>query len=321
MKVLITGISGLLGSRVARDAYEAGYEIVGVSRNISNLKFEFPVKTKIQDLTDDTLRDDLLAGIDIVIRCAADTHMGSFHNPNQNLLNTKSVKNLIDSSIKFNVKRFILVSSANTCIPGVKNRPGTEENKLEVSSANLNYINSKIKAERIVLSAFQNNKLDVIIINPTFILNPLIDNQSSNKLLDYCLRNSILFYPRGGKNVVDARDVSKAIIVAINNGEVGGNYILSNKNYTYKEFFKLVLKEQKRRAILIPLPASLLLLFGGILTMIEYVTRTPINFNLNSAKLLNSNHYYDYSKAAKHLKFKPRDIHDTIKTKLDNAEL
>lgn len=316
MKVLITGISGLLGSMVARYAHMKGYEVVGVSRNNSKLKFEFPVKIETLDLTESPLKNSLLFDIDIVIHCAANTSMGTLNNVEQNKLNTDSFQELIDLSIKAKVNRFILVSTANTCVPGNFQRPGNELNKMKISSSNLNYINTKIKAEHILQNAIQNFGLNGIIVNPTFILNPIGNFKSSNKLLHYCLSKSILFYPKGGKNIVDARDVSEAIIATIKNGQVGENYILSNKNYTYKEFYKLVLKEQKRKAILIPLPAWLLLLTGGLSSLVERMFRKPLNFNLSSAKLLNSNHFYSHSKASEHLNYNPRPLHQTIKTKI-----
>ena len=320
MKVLITGISGLLGKIVARDIYMAGYEVIGISRNKEKLKFDFPVNIEVLDLTQNPPSESLLSNIDIVIHCAANTQMGSFRNSYQDDLNTKAVQELIEVAIKVKVQKFIFVSTANTCLPGNKYNPGNETNSLKHSSSNLNYINTKIKAEHIVQSAVKKG-LNGIIINPTFIINPLGNAKSSNRLLDYCLKKSILFYPPGGKNIVDARDVSKAIINAIANGIVGEKYIISNENYTYKEFFKLVLMEQKRRAILIPIPSSLLIFMGGFATLIEYLIKKPLNFNLNSAKILNSNHYYDYSKAAQDLDFNPRNIQDTITTKLENTEI
>ncbi len=80
-------------------------------------------------------------------------------------------------------------------------------------------------------------------------------------------------------------------------------------------------EEQKRKAILIPIPSSLLLFLGGCGTLIEYILKKPLNFNLKSAKILNSNHYYDYSKAAQSLDFNPRNIQDTITTKLENTKI
>ena len=114
---------------------------------------------------------------------------------------------------------------------------------------------------------------------------------------------------------MDARDVSEAIITTIKKGQIGENYILSNKNYTYKEFYKIVLREQKRKAILIPIPAWLLLLTGGISSLIERLIRKPINFNLRSARLLNSNHFFDHAKASEHLYYNPRPLGITIKTR------
>ncbi len=316
MKILITGISGLLGSNLAQLAYETGYDITGISRNPSKLKFDFPVNAEMQDLSDSELRDDLLHGIDIVIHCAANTQMGSFNNSKQNLINTNAVKNLIDASIKSKIKRFILVSTANTCTSGDKNKPGTEESKLKISPINLNYINSKLKAEQIALSAFEDHGLEVLIMHPTFILNPMLGAQSSNKLLHLGLKKKVLFYPKGGKNLVDVRDVSQAIVAAIKNGIAGENYILSNKNYSFKEFYKLILKEQNRKAILIPLPRFLLIALGKLSEIGERITRRPFNLNVSTAKLLNSFQYYDHSKASNHLGYQPRDIRETVKTKL-----
>ena len=314
MKVLITGISGLLGSNLAKLAYEAGYSITGISRNPSKLKFDFPVNVKLQDLSDSKLRDDLLYGIDVVIHCAANTQMGSYNNSKQNQLNTNAVKKLIDASIKSKVKRFILVSTANTCAPGDKNKPGTEENKLEISSSNLNYINSKLKAEQIALAAYKDFGLEVLIMHPTFILNPMAGAQSSNKLLHLGLKKKVLICPQGGKNLVDVRDVSQAIVSSIKNGVAGENYILSNRNYSFKEFYKLILKEQNRNAILIPLPRFVLLVLGRLSAIGELITRKPFNLNVSTAKLLNSFQYYDHSKASKHLAYQPRDVRETIKT-------
>lgn len=320
MKVLITGITGLLGSLVAVAIYKAGHQVIGVSRRSSTSMFDFPVEMKALDLTKLPLNESLLDNIDVVIHCAADTSMGSLPNQMQSKLNEASVQNLVDLAIRSKIQRFILVSSANTIVPGTKSKPGIESNKMQISTSNLNYVNSKIKAEAIVLEGVKKKGLKGIILNPTFILSPQNRKQSSNKLLNYGLNNSILFCPTGGKNFVDGRDVSHAIVSAIDKGQIGENYIISNKNYTYKEFFQLIVNEQNRKAKFLTIPAWTLRSFGRISSMVERLFRRPANFNRHSAQFLNSNHFYDHSKASNHLGYAPRPIVETIKEKITQSE-
>lgn len=317
MNVLITGISGLLGSLVAENANRAGYKVFGISRSNSNIKFDFPVTIRVQNLNDSVLKIDLLLDIDVIIHCAAETSFGSINHLNQNLTNITAVKKLVDAAIQSKLSKFIFVSSANTLKPGSVLNPGTEEHKLETSSTQLNYINSKITAEGIVQKAVKNYGLNAVIINPTFIINPLAGDISSNKILKYALEKSILFYPKGGKNFVDARDVSKAILKSIDKGVTGENYIISNQNYTYKDFFKLVIKARNRGAVMIPIPGFLLTFSGSVMTIIERILNKPINFNLKSARLLNANHYYISNKAKDTLDFNPVHLTETIRTKLN----
>ena len=318
MNVLITGISGLLGSEVAKEANKSGHNVIGLCRNKSKLKFNFPIRIEELDLTKSPIMKDLLQNVDIVIHCAANTSMKDFDNHLQDKTNIESTGSLIEMGVDANIKRFILISSANTLVPGDVNNPGSEARKMETSASNLNYINSKINAEILLVDAVRKKGLNGIIINPTFILNPFANNQSSNQLLEYGLKKSILFYPKGGKNIVDVRDVSRAILKAINKGNPGENYILSNQNFTYKEFYKLVLSAQNRKAMMIPIPSWLMQTLGGFSTATGRLLGIPFNLNSKTSKLLNSNHYYERSKATKHLDYNPRPITDTIKCKLEH---
>ena len=108
MKVLITGITGLLGSIVAADVHAAGHEVIGVSRSNSKDMFDFPVEIKVQDLADLPLSKTLLDHIDILIHCAANTNMGSLEDKEQSKINEGSVQELVSLAIAAKVKRFIL---------------------------------------------------------------------------------------------------------------------------------------------------------------------------------------------------------------------
>lgn len=316
MKILITGITGLLGHAIANEVFSQGHKVMGVSRNNRPVDFGFPVKMFQRDLGQESLDDRFLSGVDVIIHSAADTQMGSLPNKKQDLMNVKAVEHLLKATLKYNIHYFLFVSTANTLMPGTASQPGTEQTRLQISSSVLNYIRSKIKAEKLVLQAVKKHGLNGLIFNPTFIFNPNVGRVSSNKLLDFALKSPVLFYFRGGKNIVDARDVAKAMMNAMEKGRAGESYLLAGKNYTYKEFFQRVLKIQNRKAILVPVPGWFLWFAGAILSAVERIVRKPFELNLRTARMLNANHYYDNSKAVKELDFQPRKIKDIINDRI-----
>ena len=311
MNVLITGITGLLGRAIACRAHEAGYRIFGMSRNPEAPGFDFPVTWITCDLTNKL--ESISRSIDVIIHCAADTTMGAFANEQQDRVNVGAVQQLVRAALAADIKKFILVSTAKTLKPGTPTQPGNEASRVPRSSAHLNYINSKIKAEAIVRQAVEQDHLDAVIVNPTFIIHPEAGNTSSNRLLNYALKRAILFYPEGGKNFVDARDASQAIISAVQNGRKGENYILSGQQFTYREFYQLAIRERGSGALLVPVPAWLLMLSGYFFSWLERLLSHPIGFNVKVARLLIANNCYTSAKAIDQLGFKPVPFASTVK--------
>lgn len=312
MKILITGISGLLGNAIAQKSFDNGHEVLGLARAKSKVSLNFPHQFIKLDLTEQKIPRDILEEVDAVIHCAADTTMGSFSNSQQDLINITAVENLIAACCEVRLRRFVFVSTSNTIYPGIEHKPGTERVKLKAASRRLNYVNSKINAERIILDAVQHQQLPAVIMNPTFILNPDYALKSSNKLIKYVLNNRLLFYPQGGKNIVDARDVADATVEAIEKGRNGENYLLSNQNISYNDFYRLVKEKQGKSYLSIPTPSFVLIFIATLSTLIEQILNRPLNFNLKSAGFLSTQHYYDNTKAKKAIDFQPRALKETV---------
>ncbi|HBS51496.1 MAG TPA: NAD-dependent epimerase, partial [Coxiellaceae bacterium] len=115
MNLLITGVAGFIGSRVARTAIEKGYKVIGVDdlsqgylRNVPKEVhfFEF-------DLTKSNNTAKLPKNIDYILHLAGQSSGEvSFDNPILDLeKNTISTLNLIKFGIKNKVKKIIYASS------------------------------------------------------------------------------------------------------------------------------------------------------------------------------------------------------------------
>jgi len=315
MKIFITGITGLLGRHVAELCSQEGHEIFALirDRKINNSYFPFDLTICYGDLTKIDSIPDKLYDSEIVIHCAADTNILSIRNRKQEETNINGIKNLISASKNANIKKFIHISSANTLAFGNIANQANESIKLKTAHYRLPYINTKIIGEEILLQEFKTYNFPVIILNPTFILGPNDYNKSSGKLILAAIKKQILFYPSGGKNIVDVRDVAQTIINSLYKGKTGDNYILSNENLTYKEIFNYVGLYANVSAPKHRMPNFMGIILGYIGTCYEFITHKTISINIKTIKLSAENHYYKSDKAKKELGFNPRPAKETIK--------
>jgi dihydroflavonol-4-reductase len=314
MKIFITGITGLLGGHIAALCHAEGHEITALIRgsSISKTDFSFDLEIFYGDVTDLTSLPENLSGCDIVVNCAADTNMISIKNRKQEKVNINGLQNLITVSKKANIKRFIHISTANTIMFGSQENPADESNKLKTSSSRLSYINTKIIGEEILLDEFRQNNFPVIILNPTFILGPGDSNRSSGKLIFGAIKKQIPFYPSGGKNIVDLRDVAKVVVNAFEKGNFGDNYLISNENLTYKEIFTLACNTAKVSPPKYQMPSFIGYILGFFGYLYELVFRKSLAINLKTMKISTENHFYTTEKAKNELSFSPRPAFETI---------
>ena len=172
MKVLITGVAGFIGSKVAKRFIDEGHKVIGVddlSRgNIKNIPAE--VDFYNFDLVQTSKLSNLPNDCKVILHLAGQSSGEiSFHNPIEDLSkNTISTLNLINFGIENNVERLLYASSMSVygdfdCnFNGVK-----EDNKLEPKSC---YGIGKLASEK-YLKVFK-NKLPYVLLRMFNVYGP-----------------------------------------------------------------------------------------------------------------------------------------------------
>ena len=114
--------------------------------------------------------------------------------------------------------------------------PPTRSTPFEIGHLGIAYVNSKHEAE---LEAFRlaAHGLDVVIVNPTFVLGPDDPSRTSMGLVRRFCLGQIPAYVDGALNIVDVRDVAAGHLLADEKGEVGERYILGGRNFTFDRLF------------------------------------------------------------------------------------
>lgn len=312
--IFITGITGLLGTNLANELLDAGYYVTALARNP---KKYFGKRTEHLKLIKNDLFDDYsayLKDIDVVVHIAAVTATNLLEYTAYERINYLATIKLLEQAKGHKVSRFIFISSANTIGFGSLEDPGTEDNKIREPFSKHFYAQSKLQAERYLLE--QKGEMELIILNPTFMIGANDSKPSSGKLLLMGLDKRIVFYAPGGKSFVPVKDVVTAIISSFTKGKSHEKYLIAGENLTYKEFFRKLKDITQQSQILIPIPKAPLLLLGIIGNLMRFF-KIKTSLSLDNMKSLCINNYYSNQKSKDDLGITSTSLENAIKESVD----
>ncbi|SMC80347.1 NAD-dependent epimerase/dehydratase family protein [Moheibacter sediminis] len=318
-KVLLTGATGFLGYNIARVLAEKGYEITVSVRSKNNILFleELGCIVKYGSLNDEEFIDSIVQDQDYVIHCASLTEQSNPDFEVYRAANILSTELLVKASKKFEIKRFILVSTANCFTNGTIEAPGNENSGFMDFLKNSNYAYSKYLAQQLVLKETKSNDFPGIIVAPTFMIGGYDRKPSSGKLLLYVHKNRFVFYPsKGGKSFVDVNAAAEAVVSSLLIGKTGECYLLAGINKTYREYFTEINKNSnsKRKKIFVPIPFFIAKGLIGILNLFPSGKNKMLSANL---KLFFTENYFTNQKAMQELGMTETDLGKSISSSIE----
>lgn len=246
MTILVTGINGFIGSRIAGILVAKGERVRGTVRPSSNLSNLADIRDKVElscgDIRDEAFLQKTFNGVSVCFHAAALVRSGRFGKEEYFSTNLSGTINVCKAAINAGVKRFIYTSTCETLRPA---RPCdqtiiTENIRNSYRDMISPYSQSKFLAEEHVKSCVTQG-LPAVILNPTAVLGPGdINIAPPTKLVLTYLKGRIPLYFKTGFNVVDVRDAASAHILAVEHGEIGERYIIGNSNVWLKQFFAVL---------------------------------------------------------------------------------
>ena len=254
IKILVTGASGLLGSNTIQELLSKGYQVRALVRDKSKFALEYHkhVELIIGSLSDRGVIEKAVKGCKFIIHCAAETSQSKIHYSDYYKNNVEAADILYKIAIDCGVNRIIHVSTCNVFGFGNLMNLGDEKKPIKNPFTNSLYVQSKFASQNLALTF--SDKIDIIIVNPTFLIGPFDQKPSSGRIIIHGYGKRIIFYPSGGKNFVDVRDAAKAIAALLLYGRNREAYILAGENLTYKQFFRKLSNYTSNKPLLIKIP-------------------------------------------------------------------
>lgn len=266
MKILITGGAGFIGSNFIRYllSKHSTYRIVNLDKltyagnldNLSDVEDHANYEFVRGDICDSNLVNRIVGdGIDTIVHFAAESHVDrSIDDPavfvKTNVLGTQV---LLESAVKFKVKRFLQVSTDE--VYGSLGKEGSFKETYPLLP-NSPYSASKASADLLVRSYFETFGLPVIITRSTNNYGPC---QFPEKLIPLFVTNALFdqelpIYGDGlyVRDWIHVGDHCRALDLILHRGKVGETYNVAGGNEkTNLDITHLILKKLKKPESLI----------------------------------------------------------------------
>lgn len=307
-KVLLTGVTGFLGSHTTIQLLNKDFDVIGTLRskdrinsiretigkyspNIHNLTFAEA------ELSDEEIWLNLTKDVDYVLHIASPfprelpKHEKDLIEPAK-----RGTLNILKAATANNVKRVVMVSALGTITYGKTKEElsrvfdeddWTDESNLKDTTA---YYRSKTIAEKAAWDFLEEeqSKLEFTTICPAAILGPVIDNDygTSANIIIGLLNGSLPALPKIEFDIVDVRSVADLLIKAMEMPQAANNrYIASAGHYNYKEIAQILKQQYPERIIpTFLLPDFITKIFSIFQPLLKPVLLENVTRKINSGK-------------------------------------
>lgn len=313
-KVLVTGANGFLGSWVVRHLLQEGHSVRILVRPNSDLSelagLEF--EKVFGDVTDlESIRKSL-GSIETVFHLAGVIAYKKADRPLMDKVNVGGTQNVIEAVAGSSVSRLVYLSSVVAVGAGFNPQQIlNEESPYNIAHLNLGYFETKHQAEILVRQAFEQKKIDPVILNPSTIYGPGDAKKGSRKTQLKVAQGKFLFYTKGGVNVIAVEDCVSGILSAWKKGRSGERYILAGENLMIRQLFEIIASEAGVEAPRILMPSPVLFGLGWVGDRLTDLGMKG-GISLENAWTSQLYHWFDSSKAQRELGLRPRPAREAI---------
>ena len=254
MKILITGASGFIGSFIVEEALNRGFETWAAVRKSSSREFLQDERIHFIELnlsSEEQLKQQLKdIQFDYVVHAAGVTKC--LHKEDFFRINTEGTKNLVRAllDLQMPLKRFVYISSLSIMGAIREEQPYKEIRERDKAKPNTAYGKSKLEAEQWLVSLNKelekkNEKLlPYVILRPTGVYGPrerdyFMMAKSIQSHTDFAVG-----FKQQDITFVYVTDVVQAVFLAMEKGQTGRCYFLSDGEvYQSSTFSDLIRKE------------------------------------------------------------------------------
>jgi nucleoside-diphosphate-sugar epimerase len=320
MKVFVTGGTGFIGSHVIRKLRARGDDVKALVRSPEKGKALAEIGCVLVEgsLSDETAIRDGMRGCDAVIHGAAVYEVGIPKGEREAMYdsNVLGTERVLRAAMDEKIPRVVYISTVGafgntegTVVDESYTHPGGDYTSY--------YEETKVKAHEIARRLIDDEGLPCVIVQPGGVYGP--DDHSAigsqiNQFLDG--KMPMIAFPDLGMNMVHVDDVADGVLLALDEGKVGEQYVLGGQITTMRELIETVARVSDKKPPKRAMPTPVL----KALTPVGPVIGKVMNQGPNLRELISSadgvTFWAKHDKAIEQLGYSPRGLEQGLRDTL-----
>ncbi|HEY7125365.1 MAG TPA: NAD-dependent epimerase/dehydratase family protein [Ktedonobacterales bacterium] len=318
MKYFVTGATGFIGGRVARQLLEAGHEVVTLARTPSKAQELVALGVKVHegDITDKESLRAPMTGVDGVFHIAAWYKIGARDKSQAEPINVGGTRNVLEMMKELGIAKGVYTST----LAVFSDTKGlvVDESYKHTGSHLSEYDRTKWKAHYEVALPMMQAGLPLVIVQPGLVYGPGDASAIHTSFVAY-LRGKLPMTPKGTNYCwAHVDDVARGHILAMEKGKAGESYIIAGPKYSFIEAFALAEKVTGVRAPGMHPPVWMMKATAALMTPVGAVFPLP---ELYTAEGIRSGGGVSYlgtnEKARRELGYAPRTLEEGLPETLE----
>lgn len=255
-----------------------------------------------------------MTGVDAVHYCIVDTRAWLRDPTPLFATNVEALRGVLDVAVQVGVPKFVFCSTVGTI--GIAST-GTADEETPHTWAHLGgpYIETRVAAENLVLAAYRERGLPVVVLNVATTYGPRDHGPTPHgELVAAAARGKMPAYVKGAcMEVVGIEDAAGAFGLAAEKGRPGERYIISAEYQPIKELFDIAADEGGVKPPRVGLGLPTMRVIGAVGGAVSWALRRDSVITSTSVRLMHIQSALDHSKATRELGWEPRPVEEAIR--------
>jgi dihydroflavonol-4-reductase len=311
--VLVTGVSGFVGSAVAQALAAQGQTVRGLVRTTSsqaNLT-DFPGALIEGDTRDPAAMARAMASVKHLFHVAADYRIWA-PDPEEIVRNNlSSTQTIMEAARSAGVERIVYTSSVATLRPD-PDGPADETRPAAPHEAAGAYKRSKVVAERLV-EAMIAEGLPAVIVNPSTPIGPRDARPTpTGRIIVEAANGRMPAFLDSGLNLVHVDDVAAGHLAAMDRGRIGERYILGGQDVALGTMLAAIAERVGRKPPTITIPRRPLFPLAYANEALARITGKEPFLTVDSLRMAKHHMFFTSAKAEAELGYGARPWQEAV---------
>ncbi|MFB3131188.1 MAG: NAD-dependent epimerase/dehydratase family protein [Rhodothermales bacterium] len=317
MKYFVTGTTGFIGGRVARQLVEAGHEVVALVRSPHKARLLKALGVPIAegDLTDKESMRAPMTGVDGVFHLAAWYKVGAKDHTMAERINVNGTRNVLELMQELATPKGVYTSTL-AVFSDTKGERVDETYRFDGPHLS-EYDRTKWAAHYEVAVPMMEAGLPLVIVQPGAVYGPGDTSMIAETFTQY-LKGRLPMLPKETAFCwAHVDDVAHGHIQAMDKGRPGESYIIAGPCATLEDVFEIAAKITGKKAPSIRVGAPVLRAMAKLMGAVEKIATLPPSYTEENMRVMAGSTYLgDNAKAKRDLGYAPRPLEEGLRETL-----